>query len=320
MGGCSTRLAGHDGPVLGAAWLAGGAVATAGVDGTIRVWTAEGALRCASTPLGNALLGVTAAPDGRSIVARAEGPVSGVWDAGDCRLRHRLDTRHESTLVAVVSPDGSTALLGGLLPDESKSGSGAYLVDLASGAMRPLPVADRMIVAGAFDPGGRRAVTSSIDSAIDLWDVKSGRRVGVVTGPPAAAAAIAFDPTGQLLLGGSADGIVRIWDAATGELVGSRTGHQAGIYLLRVRPDGAQIATAGHGGVAAPVAPVALDRHCRGSDRARACAGPMAGRPDRPRARRAGQIIERRALNVPGLAPAPYHLTPATCDPRGACR
>ena len=239
------RLAGHDGPVLGAVWLAGGAVATAGVNGTIRVWTAEGALRCASTPLGNALLGVTAAPDGRLIVARAEGPVSGVWDAGDCRLRHRLDTRHESTLVAVVSPDGSTALLGGLLPDESKSGSGAYLVNLASGAMRPLPVADRMIVAGAFDPGGRRAVTSSIDSAINLWDVKSGRRVGVVTGPPAAAAAIAFDPTGQLLLGGSADGIVRIWDAATGELVGSRTGHQAGIYLLRVRPDGAQIATAG---------------------------------------------------------------------------
>ncbi len=238
-------LAGHDGPVLGAVWLAGGAVATAGVDGTIRVWTAEGTPRCASAPLGQALIGLTAAPDGRSIVARAEGPVSGVWDAGDCRLRHRLDTRHESTLVAVVSPDGSTALLGGLLPDESKSGSGAYLVDLASGAMRPLPVADRMIVAGAFDPGGRRAVTSSIDSAIDYWDVESGRRAGVVTGPPAAAAAIAFDPTGQTLLGGSADGIVRIWDAATGELVGSRTGHQAGIYLLRVRPDGAQIATAG---------------------------------------------------------------------------
>jgi WD40 repeat protein/tRNA A-37 threonylcarbamoyl transferase component Bud32 len=238
-------LAGHDVPVLGAVWLAGGALATAGTDGTIRVWTAEGAQRCATAPLGHALLGAIASPDGRSILARAEGPVSGLWSADDCRLRHRLETGHESTLVAAMSRDGRTALLGGLLADDSKSGSGAYLVDVASGAMRPLPVADRMIVAGAFDPGGRRAVTSSIDSAIDYWDVGSGRRTGVVTGPPAAATSIAFDATGQLLFGGSADGILRTWDAATGELVGSRTGYQAGIYLLRVRPDGAQIATAG---------------------------------------------------------------------------
>ena len=109
---------------------------------------------------------MTAAPDGQSVLGRAEGPVSGIWTAEDCRLLHRLETGHESTLVAAVAPDGGTALLGGLLADGKRSGSGAYLVNLASGAMRALPVADRMIVAAAFHPNGRRVVTSSIDSAI----------------------------------------------------------------------------------------------------------------------------------------------------------
>jgi eukaryotic-like serine/threonine-protein kinase len=239
-------LGGHHATVVSARWVAGGAIATASEDGTMRVWSSDGALRCATEPLGHPLTGLTPTPDGTSLLGAAAGPVSVFWRADDCRLIHRLDTGHESTLVGAVSPDGRTAVLGGMLPLRAKTGSTVYLVDLGSGALRPLAT-DRSTVIRtvAFDPKGSRLVTASVDiAAIDLWDVRTSERAAVVIGPPAAATAVAFDATGELLIGGSADGVLRVWNAASGQLVSSQPGHRAGIYFMRVRPDGAQIATA----------------------------------------------------------------------------
>ena len=235
-------LSGHVGGVTGAVWLPGGALASAGEDGTIRVWETEGAPRCASEPLGHPLLGLAAAPDG-TILGWADGPKSGLWRATDCKAMRLLATDHLRTIAGVISPDGTTAVLGGATTVDATDRHGAYLVDLPTGAMRPLPVGDRLIVSASFDPRSARLATASIDGQIDLWD-RRGVRLGHITGPAGAANAITFDGPGDLLLAGGVDGKLRVWDPATGELLSTRAGHTAGIYHIRLRADGRQVATA----------------------------------------------------------------------------
>ena len=93
-----------------------------------------------------------------------------------------------------------------------------------------------------FSPDGARILTASWDKTAKLWDVASGRLIGVFAhqGPVNAAA---FSPDGARILTASADKTAKLWDAATGKLIAS-FGHQDEVNAAAFSPDGARILTA----------------------------------------------------------------------------
>lgn len=75
-----------------------------------------------------------------------------------------------------------------------------------------------------FDPKGDRVVTASADGSAQVWDTRSGQRVGTRMDHPAFRSApysnrvwaVAFSPDGRRVATASANGSARLWDAQTG--------------------------------------------------------------------------------------------------------
>jgi len=101
-----------------------------------------------------------------------------------------------------------------------------------------------MITAIAIGSDGTRIATYSEDGTTKVWDATSGEELLTLTNV-APVAAIAFSPDGTHVATASTDGTAIIWNAATGQELATLTGHQYTIYALAFSADGKRIATAG---------------------------------------------------------------------------
>jgi WD40 repeat protein len=71
----------------------------------------------------------------------------------------------------------------------------------------------------AFSPNGRTmAVATSYASEVELRDVATGARVGILDAHTDNARTVAFSPDGSTVLTGAADGTIRLWDPRTARL------------------------------------------------------------------------------------------------------
>ena len=95
----------------------------------------------------------------------------------------------------------------------------------------------------AFSPGGKGIVTGSLDGAVKLWDVTTGRVTRTLKGRgDNAVFHVAFSPDGRRIVSGSDDSILKVWDAATGRETLTIQGHGGTIMGVAFSPDGTQIA------------------------------------------------------------------------------
>src|SRR5690606_12781761 len=78
-------------------------------------------------------------------------------------------------------------------------------------------------------------------STVDLWDVKTNRRLRTLKGPRLTVDTIAFSPDGKQIAGGSRDGTVHLWDVQSGEIVRVIDAGEKWIYGVAFSPDGALI-------------------------------------------------------------------------------
>jgi WD40 repeat protein len=68
------------------------------------------------------------------------------------------------------------------------------------------------VLSVSFSLDGSVVATSGSDGTAVLWDIGSGKQIGVpLTGPPGSVVA-AFDPTGHTLATAFQDGTVLLWD------------------------------------------------------------------------------------------------------------
>ncbi|MDT9686483.1 hypothetical protein RND61_31120 [Streptomyces sp. TRM76323] len=272
----------------------GRTLATAGNDGTVRLWDATtGRPRHRLDTHGDWVHTTAFSPDGRTLAAGSDQTVQ-LWDVTTGRMRGTL-TGHTNTVVSVqFSPDGRTLATAA---DEA-----VRLWDVATGATRTtFPGHSRGVGQAVFSPDGRVLAVGG-RATLQLWDVATGEARAPVTGQTDEAGSLAFSPDGRTLATGgrgtvqlwdvttgkvrktvvsntdggtsvafSPDGrtlatggyldheAVRLWDVTTGEVVDTLTGHTEAVYSLAFSPDGRALAT-GSGDKTARVWDVATGR------------------------------------------------------------
>jgi WD40 repeat protein len=196
-------------------------------------------------------------------VAFGPGDVTVLLSAAD-RTVHCFDARSGARLkepLRLAYPVTRSAFGGGgkfLLT--TGTDTAVRLWELSFPRVRCLLESDgRIVNKVALSPDGRTALAAKIDpqprapGLAHLWDVATGRAVGIPLRHPYIIWDVAFSPDGKhVLTGGSMDRVVRLWEVHTGKLVSEFRGHEPGqaVQAVAFSPDGRTALSASMDGTA----------------------------------------------------------------------
>lgn len=228
-------LKGHRGPVSCVCWArAGSAIATAGDDYTVRLWSRDRALAhhrdpatarapCVATLEGHSGLvkscGFT--PDGRVLFSGARDRTVRAWP-----------------LELLRRPDASA--------EADDGGEGAYRVSAGSVTLQShLDWVNCVCVS----PDGKTLASSSWDFNVILWGVKGGAAfsssnlgsiepLAKLSGHRGAVSSVAFSPSGADLVSASYDNGLTLWSVATRTASNTLPGHTERVTAVRWGGDG----------------------------------------------------------------------------------
>ena len=230
-------------------------LASAGADGTVRLWNPASGQPIGAPLHASARGGVRAvafSPGGRLLASAGGDGTVRLWDLATGRsigaplhasarggVRAVAFSR-DGRLLASAGGDGTVRLwdLATRRPDATlQTGSGP-----AGG-----------LYGVAFSPGGRLLASAGADGTVRLWDLAARRPVGAPfdTGAHNLVFGVAFSPDGRLLATAGADGTVRLWDLATrrpAATLQTASGVAGGVGGVAFSPDGKLLATAGADG------------------------------------------------------------------------
>jgi len=229
-------------------------LASAGNDGTVRLWnpatrSAAGAPLHASARYG--VHAVAFSPDGKLLATGGADGTVRLWNPATGRpvraplhASGRTTARYGARAVA-FSPDGKLLATGG-------ADGTVRLWNLAT--FRPVgktlhASAYYGVHAVAFSPDGKLLATAGGDGTMRLWNPATFRPAGKTlhtgTGPAGGVNGVAFSPDGKLLASAVADGTVRLENPATGYPTETlQTGSVFGAYGVAFSPGGKLLASA----------------------------------------------------------------------------
>lgn len=97
----------------------------------------------------------------------------------------------------------------------------------------------RRIAAAAFLPGGRRALTASLDNTVAQWDLETGEEITTgVLKHPGPVTSMAVLPDGKQALTTCDDGRLRLWNLDKAAVVGEMAGGDKALHHVAVSCDG----------------------------------------------------------------------------------
>jgi WD40 repeat protein len=226
-------------PVPGTTWLAAVCAHPPGV--VVWDWAARRPLGRRTVPEGNRSSAVLHEADGPALlVCEPSGDVR-AWRLPDV-TDGRVVWHAPCALTRLhLSPEAGQRYLAGVTAER-----GVFVWDRRSGETWH-PGGDRpQVRCSAFSQDGRTlAVAGNQD--IELWDLASRRRTGVLTGHRALVWSLAFGPDG-LLASGSGDATVRLWDTHTLTERCKLVGHTKEVGTLAFSPDGRTLVSGGDAG------------------------------------------------------------------------
>jgi WD40 repeat protein len=91
-------------------------------------------------------------------------------------------------------------------------------------------------------PGGQRIISSSLDASLRVWDLQSGKQIGIDwRDNESDVEIIRLSPDGTKVVSGSFDGAVRLWDVDTGKVIAKWTAHRGDIVSVCWSQDGERV-------------------------------------------------------------------------------
>jgi WD40 repeat protein len=190
----------------------GKTLASAGRDGTVRLWDPSTGKEQATLPTRvSAVYSAAYSPDGKTLAVAGCG--KGFTATADDLTVWLLEAATGKERAALRGHNAGAA-----------SPAGVYFV--------------------AFSPDGKTLASASLDRTVKLWDVATGKESATLKGHKGEVYAAAYSPDGKTLASGSDDGTVKLWDVATGKELATLEGHKGGVNSVAFSPDGKTLASA----------------------------------------------------------------------------
>jgi WD40 repeat protein len=216
-------------------------VASAGNDGTVRLWdiVTHRQIGLLAPAHRSVIAAIAYSPDGSLLATGGQGGQVRLWDVASDRLDARqLPAQRGDVTSIAFSRDGSMLATG------SAAGS-AQIWDLERRAPRGKSFGhvSRGILSVSFSRDGGRLATGGGDGSVRMWTVDYRYELGPrMVGHDRPVRSVVFSPDGRTLASGADDSTVRLWHVETHAAVGSIKRYAGDVSSVAFSPDGNTLA------------------------------------------------------------------------------
>jgi eukaryotic-like serine/threonine-protein kinase len=237
-------LRGSEWPINGVGFSPDGkTLATAGSDGTVKLWRAGSGelIRTLGRPQHQEpVISVAFSPDGKTLAAGGWANDIVLWDPDTGEPRLTLQGHAKAVTGARFSPDGKTLA-------SSSMDNTIKLWDAATGAeIRTLTGLQDWVLALAVSPDGKLLASGGRDGLVKLWRADTGALIRTLAGHKNQVESVAFSPDGKLLASAGDDAKIQLWRVDTGEPARALEGHLGPVDAVALSPDGGWLLSGGY--------------------------------------------------------------------------